>query len=71
MGSGVVIFFFECDDCHRVAALLKPDVPDKCVMCGSTNGKRVTSQQFAEFYKAGVYFDLDSSGKRAKKKRTR
>jgi hypothetical protein len=60
--------FFECFKCHRVAALFTGGI-SKCPMCGSLEGKNVSREQFEELYKAGVYFDLDSSGKSARRKR--
>jgi len=70
LGATVMGDYFECSKCHRVGALVQGEVA-LCSMCGSTDGKRVTREEFDKLVKLGVYFDLDSSGKPRKKKRTR
>jgi hypothetical protein len=61
--------FIECNACDRVAELLPQNRDRRCIACGSADVRIVSEAEHDRLYKAGVYFDLDSTGNRAKRKR--
>lgn len=69
-GEGVVAEFYECFNCMKVFPSAGLEV-EKCRLCGSTNLGAVSAQRFTDSFKAGVYYNIDPTTGKRKKKRSR
>jgi D-serine deaminase-like pyridoxal phosphate-dependent protein len=60
--------FLDCFKCQRVMALAPQMDGRTCPLCGSTQVEKVSAEEVDKRHKAGVYFDIDSSGHRRKRR---
>ena len=68
--------YYSCSSCHTLIPLLTDEAREQALrgkrrcVCGSTNGRVITSAQLKKGIDAGVYFEIDPIGKRLKKRRS-